>query len=89
MKNRFLIIVVAALILITGCMEKKKVENTEFKESKQNGYIQKEFSVPVKRYCLSLELKDNSDLIEEYKIDGFRFLLFFYCFCFHFFICGN
>lgn len=67
MKNKFLIFVLTALTFIIGCMEKKSVENTDFKESKQDGYIQKEFAVPVKRYCLTLELKDDPQLIEEYR----------------------
>jgi L-rhamnose mutarotase len=31
------------------------------------GYIVKSHNQPVKRYCQTLELKNNPDLIEEYK----------------------
>ena len=61
MKNRFLILTIIGLTLIIGCMEKKSVENTNFKENKQNGFVQKEFAFPVKRYCLTLELKDEPE----------------------------
>jgi Uncharacterized conserved protein len=30
------------------------------------GYTQKNYSVPTKRYCQTLELKDNPELIQEY-----------------------
>lgn len=30
------------------------------------GYLQKAFSIPAKRYCQTLELKDNPELIDEY-----------------------
>ncbi|MDR2913927.1 MAG: L-rhamnose mutarotase [Tannerella sp.] len=33
---------------------------------KKNGYIQKNFQQPVKRYCQTLDLKDDPDLIQEY-----------------------
>lgn len=33
---------------------------------KQQGYAQRKYSVPTKRYCQMLELKDNPLLIEEY-----------------------
>ena len=33
---------------------------------KSNGYIQKKYGVPVKRYCQTLDLKDNPELIQEY-----------------------
>jgi len=36
-------------------------------ESSENGYQQAAFEVPVKRYCMHLELKDDPMLIEEYK----------------------
>lgn len=31
------------------------------------GYKTKEYSIPVKRYCQTLSLKDNPDLIAEYR----------------------
>lgn len=31
-----------------------------------NGFVQKKYDVPVKRYCQTLELKDNPELIREY-----------------------
>lgn len=34
--------------------------------NKTNGYPQKTFPVPVKRYCQTLDLKDDPDLIKEY-----------------------
>ncbi|MCC8089574.1 MAG: L-rhamnose mutarotase [Rikenellaceae bacterium] len=33
---------------------------------KENGYNQKKFGVPVKRYCQTLELKNDIELIREY-----------------------
>lgn len=30
------------------------------------GYKQKKYSIPTKRYCQTLELKDNQELIQEY-----------------------
>lgn len=30
------------------------------------GYLHKVFSIPAKRYCQTLELKDDSELIDEY-----------------------
>ncbi|MAX26773.1 MAG: L-rhamnose mutarotase [Phycisphaeraceae bacterium] len=36
-------------------------------ESPQKGYLQKAFEVPVKRYCMTMELENDPQLIEEYK----------------------
>jgi L-rhamnose mutarotase len=47
-------------------MDKKNSDVNLF-ENKQNGFVQKEFGFPVKRYCLTLELKNEPQLIEEYK----------------------
>ena len=33
---------------------------------KENGYVVQEYKVPVKRYCQSMDLKDNPELIAEY-----------------------
>ena len=33
---------------------------------KKNGYSQKQLSLPVKRYCQTLDLKDDPELIQEY-----------------------
>lgn len=33
----------------------------------KSGYSVKEYNQPVKRYCQTLELKDDAQLIEEYK----------------------
>jgi L-rhamnose mutarotase len=33
---------------------------------KENGYPQKNYAKPVKRYCQTLDLKDDPDLIQEY-----------------------
>lgn len=34
---------------------------------KENGYCVKAYNQPVKRYCQTLDLKDNPELITEYK----------------------
>lgn len=34
--------------------------------AKQNGYKVQKYNVPVKRYCQTLDLKDNPELIAEY-----------------------
>ena len=36
-------------------------------ENKETGYIQPVFEIPTKRYCMTLELKDDPGLIEEYE----------------------
>ncbi len=36
-------------------------------ESPQNGYRVQEYSVPVKRYCQTLDLRDRPELIAEYR----------------------
>jgi L-rhamnose mutarotase len=36
------------------------------KTDKKTGYPQKNFAQPVKRYCQTLDLKDDPDLIREY-----------------------
>ena len=33
---------------------------------KGNGYVVQEYKVPVKRYCQTMDLKDNPELIAEY-----------------------
>ena len=33
---------------------------------KENGYVVQESNVPVKRYCQTMDLKDNPELIAEY-----------------------
>ena len=33
---------------------------------KENGYVVQEYKVPVKRYCETMDLKDNPELIAEY-----------------------
>lgn len=33
---------------------------------KENGYVVQEYKVPVKRYCQTMDLKDNPELIAEY-----------------------
>lgn len=35
-------------------------------ETKATGYTSKQYTFPVKRYCQTLDLKDNPKLIEEY-----------------------
>ena len=34
---------------------------------KTEGYKTKQYGVPVKRYCQTLSLKDNPELIKEYR----------------------
>ena len=34
--------------------------------SKEQGYVQRKYSIPVKRYCQTLDLKDDPELIREY-----------------------
>ena len=36
-------------------------------ETPQTGYRVKEYRQPVKRYCQTLELRDNPELIKEYR----------------------
>lgn len=33
---------------------------------KENGYVVQEYKIPVKRYCQTMDLKDNPELIAEY-----------------------
>ena len=33
---------------------------------KENGYVVQEYKVPVKRYCQTMDLKDNPELLPEY-----------------------
>ena len=33
---------------------------------KENGYVVQEYKVPVKRYCQTMDLKDNPEFIAEY-----------------------
>ena len=34
---------------------------------KQTGYKMKEYGIPTKRYCQTLDLKDDPELISEYR----------------------
>ena len=36
-------------------------------EDKKNGYKSKHYDFPTKRYCQTLDLKDDPELIKEYK----------------------
>ena len=36
-------------------------------ETKETGYPIKEYKVPVKRYCRTLDLRDDAELIAEYR----------------------
>lgn len=36
-------------------------------ETKEKGYPMREYNVPVKRYCRTLDLKDDPELIKEYR----------------------
>lgn len=51
-----------SLHISTFVLSKKKTEIMDTK-----GYLVKEYNGPVKRYCQTLELKDNPELIAEYK----------------------
>lgn len=62
-----IIFVIIGLTFIIGCNRENIKEIAAFQESKINGYIQKDFTFPVKRYCQILTLKDDPELIEEYK----------------------
>ena len=39
---------------------------------KENGYEMKRYGYPVKRYCQTLDLKDNPELISKYKLNHSR-----------------
>lgn len=39
---------------------------TEQNNKKNQGYLQKKFRQPVKRYCQTLDLKDDPELIARY-----------------------
>ena len=36
-------------------------------ENKETGYLMREYKVPVRRYCRTLDLKDDPELIKEYR----------------------
>ena len=36
-------------------------------ENKETGYLMREYKVPVRRYCRTLYLKDDPELIKEYR----------------------
>lgn len=44
-------------------MEERKILHSSFKE----GYAQHDWGKPTKRYCQTMMLKDDADLIKEYK----------------------
>ena len=41
---------------------------------KQTGYKMKEYGIPTKRYCQTLDLKDDPELISEYRKRHWIFL---------------
>lgn len=43
------------------------IEQTYHTEEIQNGYEVRKFSFPTKRYCQTLDLKNDQTLIDEYK----------------------
>jgi len=47
-------------------MVKRLNPKIEIMEDKNTGYISKRYDFPTKRYCQTLDLKDNPELIEEY-----------------------
>jgi L-rhamnose mutarotase len=78
MKAHFLIC--CFFIFIVGCnydLKKQGVNNnedemhaglaTEISEEAKEGYVIPADSTQVKRYCMTLDLKENPELIEEYK----------------------
>ena len=65
--NRIVFVIIIGLTFIIGCSRENIKEIPAFQESKIDGYIQKDFTFPVKRYCQILTLKDDPELIEEYK----------------------
>lgn len=40
---------------------------TQSDENEKTGYVQPVFEIETKRYCMTLELKDDPELIEEYE----------------------
>ena len=65
MKICFLLIT-GILIFNSSCMENKSKQMPTFQEGISNGYLQKEYPFPVKRYCQILRLKNDPELIAEY-----------------------
>ncbi len=53
-------------IFIISCSQQNSEPPQEMVESRDQGYLQKSFDVPVKRYCLTMELENDPELIEEY-----------------------
>lgn len=54
------------LVLSISCNQGNETQSVELSESAENGYLQKSFDVPVKRYCLTMELENDPELIREY-----------------------
>ena len=59
-------LIIAVCIALTYCKTKTD-KRLNMEESPQKGYLQKAFEVPVKRYCMTMELENDPQLIEEYK----------------------
>ncbi len=55
------------LIFLTGCKTAQKPDTILFEGSSSEGYIQEDYPFPVKRYCQILTLKDDAELIAQYK----------------------
>jgi L-rhamnose mutarotase len=55
------------LFFITGCNQESQSDISAFQGSIEAGYLQEDFPIPVKRYCQILTLRDDPDLITEYR----------------------
>lgn len=72
MKREYLIlngICICILGILLSCSRSEKsttVQLVNLTESAQTGYTQKSLPFPVKRYCQTLRLKDDPELIQEY-----------------------
>jgi L-rhamnose mutarotase len=67
MSYKLINVLIISVLMISCVPVEEEKENTVISENKTNGYLQKDFDVPVKRYCQVLTLRDDPVLIEEYK----------------------
>ena len=69
--NRFFLSPVLFMLIIipflTGCYQDNTTDICCLAGSVTDGYIQRDFQVPVKRYCQILTLRDDSALMAEYR----------------------
>tara|TARA_Y100001980_G_C14556892_1_gene352519 strand:- start:92585 stop:93073 length:489 start_codon:yes stop_codon:yes gene_type:complete len=67
-RNILMISLVVFFLWSCNQLDEKSQKSTSLMiESMENGYQQAAFDIPVKRYCMHLELKDDPQLIKEYK----------------------